>query len=218
DGEEGFSLQLAAHLRAHRLALRDLVLPLPDALVERAGDGIGDRLCARVAFGRIRAEPCAHLVRGVGAEVVDVGAPEAHLVKGRPDLPRLDPVRDFKLHRRSAGELDAVIEAARGEEDRADQHDPAREGKRHTAPFDEVIVCVREESDHQILRVTMSGRRFSHMRNSVFTTKIAEIIEATIPMIREMAKPWTGPVPTAWRMSAVRMVLTFESTMAFMEC
>ena len=43
----------------------------------------------------------------------------------------------------------------------------------------------------------MSGRRYNQIRNSVFTTKIAEIIEAAIPMISVIAKPCTGPVPTA---------------------
>src|SRR5256885_10586067 len=47
---------------------------------------------------------------------------------------------------------------------------------------------------------------------------MAVIIEAPIPMISVMAKPRTGPVPTRYRMPAVRAVLTFESMIALIAC
>ena len=103
----------------------------------------------------------------------------------------------LELHQRPARELDAVVDAPSDEEDKTDEHDRARERERPAPPLNEIVVRVSEESDHQMLRVTMFGRRFSHMRNNVFTTKIAETIEAMIPMISVMAKPCTGPVPTA---------------------
>src|SRR5262249_23342694 len=119
------------------------------------------------------------------------------------------------LPRGAAREFDAVVDAPGHEEHEADEHDRTRDREGHPAPFDEIVVGVREESDHQMLRVTRSGRRCSQIRKRVFTTKIAEIIEAMMPMISVIAKPCTGPVPTAYRMRAVRIVLTFESTIAF---
>ena len=65
------------------------------------------------------------------------------------------------------------------------------------------------------VRVDMAGRRASQMRNSVRVTNTDVIMEATIPMISVIAKPFTGPVPNWKRNSAVSTMQTLESTMAF---
>ena len=52
----------------------------------------------------------------------------------------------------------------------------------------------------------------------VRVTKIAVIIEATMPMMSVTAKPFTGPVPNWKRKSAVSTVLTLESMIAFIAC
>src|SRR5207247_1999755 len=83
---------------------------------------------------------------------------------------------------RAAGELDAVVEAPRRQEAGAHQHDRPRDHVGPAGPLDEVVARVREESDHQTLRVVMAGRRCSQMRKRVFTTKIAETIEAAMPI------------------------------------
>src|SRR2546428_11249013 len=141
--------------------------------------------------------PISNHIRGIGADRRNLGAIEANVVQRRADHARLDPLVHLDLHQRAAGELDAVVEAAGQQKYQTYEHDAAGQRKRPAAPLDEIVIRIREESDHQILRVTMSGRRYSQMRNSVFTTKIAEIIEAAIRMISVMAKPCTGPVPTA---------------------
>ena len=74
DGGERFALELPAHLGTYRLALHDLVLPCPDAPVERASNGVGHRLGTRLTLRRVRAESRAHHVRRVGAEILNVGA------------------------------------------------------------------------------------------------------------------------------------------------
>src|SRR5207248_7144172 len=167
------------------------------ALVERTADGVGDRLRARLPLCRFRAQSRAHDIRGIRAEVLNVGALETDVIERRTDIAGRHSVCQLDLHERSAGELDAVVDAARHEEAEADQHDRARERECPAAPLDEIVIRVCEESDHQMLTVTMFGRRFSQMRNNVFTTKMADTIEARMPMISVMAKPCTGPVPTA---------------------
>src|SRR5438105_9524990 len=197
DRHQRLPLQFATHLRTDRLPPLDAVLPGPGALVERTGDGVSDRLRARLPLRRFRAQSRAHDIRGIRAEVLNIGALETDIIECRADIAGGHPVRQLDLHERPARELDAVVDAPRHEEAEADKHDRARERECPAAPFNEVVIRVREESDHQMLTVTMFGRRFSQMRNNVFTTKIAETIEARMPMISVMAKPCTGPVPTA---------------------
>ena len=67
-----------------------------------------------------------------------------------------------------------------------------------------------------MLSVWAPRERFSHRRKKVRTTKIDVNIDATIPAMSVTAKPFTGPVPNWYSTMAVRIVDTFESTMAGM--
>ena len=68
------------------------------------------------------------------------------------------------------------------------------------------------------LSVVMFGRRFTHTRKNVRVTNTAVTIDATRPTSSVMAKPWTGSVPTAYSISAVSAVVTFESMIALIAC
>src|SRR5207249_6624667 len=124
---------------------------------------------------------------------------EPDVVQRLADPRRRDHGLRLDLEQRAARELDAVVETAGGQESHADEHDGTGDHVGPAGPLDEIVFRVREESDHQTLKVVMAGRRCSQMRKKVFTTKIAETIEAAIPMIKVIAKPFTGPVPTRYR-------------------
>src|SRR5581483_2743969 len=215
DGHERLPAQLAPHLRAHRLGPLDGVGPAPESVVERPAD-LGGRRLGVVRVGARAGDPGPGHVLVGRPELLDLRPPDPLPVERRPQGAGVHRPLGADLEQGAAGELDAVVEPSGEEEQESRQDD--RRGHRVGVPADpdEVVVGVGEETGHrQMLSVDMAGRRSSHTRKNVLVTKTAVIIEAMMPRMRVTAKPLTGPVPNWNRKSAVRMVLTFESTIAF---
>ena len=126
NGHQRLALQLASDLGPDRFMAQDRVLPHTDAAVECAPDrcGHGVRFLRR---GRRRRDARANHVRSVRAECLDVGTLEAPVVERRPDIRGGHLLVQLHLHQGAARELDAVVEAARHQEDEADEHDGAGE-------------------------------------------------------------------------------------------
>ena len=164
DRVEGLLPELAADLRPDRLGALHLVRVGPVPLEERRVDAVGHRLGTALLLRYLPLILHADEVRGIRAELGDLLAVDPRAVDRRADVRGIGRRLEAHLHRRAAGELDAVVVALDRDQDHAGHDERERDGRRDPPETDEVDVGVVEDAQHQMLSVWMPFERLSQIR------------------------------------------------------